>query len=218
MKRPIMRVIAAIAVCATAAYLLVRCCILPSEPNIEVITTDPPIVVPTTLNEQTTMVTTDETTVAITETWTNTTETTIPENEPPTISVEALDYDVPLSAELHLYTLAVCEAYGISPSIIFAMMEVESYYTVDAVGDDGEAIGILQVQPRYHQGRADELNVSIYEPKGNILVAIDLLSELLDKYGDYGLALTAYNRGTTNHVSEYGEKVLRIAYEIENKK
>jgi hypothetical protein len=209
-----MKVAFVMVVCAIAAYLLVRCCVLPPEPQIKAITTDPPIIVPTMPSCCTTTVKTEEMT---TEAETTVVTTTTVETEPPTIAVEALDYDVPLSVELHLYTLAVCEAYGISPSIIFAMMEVESYYTLDAVGDNGEAIGILQVQPRYHQERADELNVSIYDPKGNILVAIDLLAELLDKYGDYGLAVTAYNRGSTNQVSEYGEKVLSIAYTIENK-
>lgn len=214
MKRQIRIIILVMVVCVIAAYLMVRCCVSPPELQTSVITTDPPIIVPTMPSCCTTIAqTTEATTTVMTEAETTVTEI---ETESTTMEMDKLYHDIPLSADIQLYTFAVCESYGINPTVIFAMMKVESQYILDAVGDDGEAIGILQVHPRWHQERADELNVSIYDPKGNILVAIDLLSELLDKYGDYGLAVTAYNRGTASEISAYGEKVLNIAYEIEN--
>ena len=209
MKKQIVHIILAMIVCAIAAYFMVQCCAPPSAPQSEVITTDPPIIVPTMPSCCTTTIQTEEiTTEAI---------TTIMETEAATTTVEVLYYDIPLPEELQIYTVEVCDKYDVNPLVIFAMMEVESIYTIDIIGDNGNAVGILQIQPRFHQGRADELNVSIYNVEGNILVAVDLLAELLDKYGDYGLAITAYNRGTASEVSEYGKKVLRIASTIEIK-
>lgn len=209
MKKQIVHIILAMIVCAIAAYFMVQCCAPPSAPQSEVITTDPPIIVPTMPSCCTTTIQTEEITTEAT--------TTIIETEAATTTVEALYYDIPLPEELQIYTIEVCDEYNINPLVIFAMMEVESIYTIDIIGDNGNAVGILQIQPRFHQGRADELNVSIYDVEGNILVAVDLLAELLDKYGDYGLAITAYNRGTASEISEYGKKVLRIASTIEIK-
>ena len=202
MKRLILFMVLIITVCATAVYLLVNRDETP--PASDTIITDASTVIPTTSPPTEPIIeATDLITDPITE----------PVTEPVTEFVKT--YDIPLSAELQAYTISVCREYEIDHLIVFAMMEAESLYTIDIVGDNGNAIGILQVQPRYHQARADKLGVSIYDVKGNILVAIDLLNELLDKYGDYGLAVTAYNRGTATEISAYGTKVLNIASTIE---
>lgn len=210
MRRQIMKIILVMMVCAIAAYLMVRCCVSRPTSQIEAITTDPPIIVPMMPSCCTKEVSTEEIT---TETTTEAETTT----EVMTTTVEELYYDIPLPEYLQTYTIEVCREYNINPLVIFAMMEVESLYTIDIIGDNGNAVGILQVHPRWHQERANKLKANLYDVEGNILVAVDLLAELLDKYDNYGLAITAYNRGTASEISEYGKKVLKIASTIEIK-
>lgn len=204
MKRLVLLITLIIAVCALATYLMIRRGEAPPT-SLDTTATDPPIIVPITSppTEPPTEPLTEPMTEPVTELVT----------EPATEFVKA--YNIPLSAELQAYTIGVCREYEIDHLIVFAMMEAESLYSVDIIGDYGNAVGILQIQPRYHQARADKLGVSIYEVKGNILVAVDLLAELLDKYGSYDLAVTAYNRGSATEISAYGIKVLNIASTIE---
>lgn len=204
------KIIITILICVSLAYLWTRCYATPTD----VITSDAPIATLASLGRDTPMmpikhiVTAAETTIE---------ETTLVTTEVEATTIQTSYYDIPLPEYLQTYTIEVCREYNINPLIIFAMMEVESLYTIDIIGDNGNAVGILQIHPRWHQERANKLNVSIYEVEGNILVAVDLLTELLHKYGNYGLAITAYNRGTASEISEYGKKVLKIASTIEIK-
>ena len=114
--------------------------------------------------------------------------------------VEAVEiYDVPLETELQMYIMDICESEGIEPAVIFAMAEKESNFNADAVGDGGAAIGMFQVQPRWHQERMDNLGVTdLFNPYQNAAVAIDFLAELIDYYdGDVEKAVVAYNMGQT---------------------
>ncbi len=106
-------------------------------------------------------------------------------------------YDVPLDLELQLFIIQACEDHHIEPSIVIAMIERESRFKTDAMGDRGAAYGLTQVQPRWHQARMDRLGVTdLLDPYQNVLVCIDYLAELLDHYnGDMECALMAYNAG-----------------------
>lgn len=106
-------------------------------------------------------------------------------------------YDVPLDLEVQLFIIQVCEEHHIEPSIVIAMIERESRFKVDAMGDSGAAYGLTQIQPRWHQARMDRLGVTdLLDPCQNVLVCIDFLAELIDHYnGDIECALMAYNAG-----------------------
>jgi soluble lytic murein transglycosylase-like protein len=106
-------------------------------------------------------------------------------------------YDVPLDLEVQLFIIQACEDHHIEPSIVIAMIERESRFKVDAMGDKGAAYGLTQIQPRWHQARIDRLGVTdLLDPCQNVLVCIDFLAELLDHYnGDIECALMAYNAG-----------------------
>ena len=52
-------------------------------------------------------------------------------------------YDIPLDPDLQRYTIETCEAYGITPEVVFAVMWRESRYEADAVGDGGRAYGLM---------------------------------------------------------------------------
>lgn len=130
-------------------------------------------------------------------------------------------YDVPLSAEVQRYIFNVSDYYGIEPALIIAIIEKESSYNETAIGDGGDSIGIMQVQPRWHIARIDRLGVTdLLNPYENISVGVDILAECIERYdGDIGAALTAYNRGSyKGEVSEYAKDVLEIKERIESER
>ena len=125
-------------------------------------------------------------------------------------------YDVPLGEELQIHIIETAEANGIDPAIIFAMAFKESTYRVDAIGDGGNSLGLLQVQPRWHSGRMEKLNCpNLLDPYQNVTVSVDYLCELLSRYGSMDKALTAYNRGSYDGtVTEYATTVMAKANEM----
>ena len=146
-------------------------------------------------HEPTTLATVAETTEYITEPTqeeTIATEATEPVETEPAVIL----YDVPLEEELQLHIISEAEAHGIDPAIIIAMAFRESTYRANAIGDGGNSLGLLQIQPRWHSGRMERLGCpNLLDPYQNVTVGVDYLCELLNRYGDIGKALTAYNRG-----------------------
>ena len=130
-----------------------------------------------------------------------------------------LYYDVPLDYELQDYIIHLCEEHHIDPAVVIAMIECESGYNAWAVGDDGDSVGLMQIQSRWHQARMDKLGcTNLFDPMQNVKVGIDYLAEMLDWYdGDIAKALTAYNRGSySGYISEYATSVLAKAEVIRN--
>lgn len=121
---------------------------------------------------------------------------TIPFEPVPEATVVSV-YDVPLEPDLQLFVIRICEDHHIEPSVVIAVMERESRFRADAVGDSGDALGLMQIQPKWHRERMDRLGVTdLLNPYQNVKVGIDFLAELLDRYnGDIECALMAYNAG-----------------------
>jgi soluble lytic murein transglycosylase-like protein len=160
--------------------------------------------------EVTTESTTEETTEYITEA-----------TELETIVTEATQhavrlYDVPLDEDLQIYIINLCEEKHIDPAIVMAMAYKESTYRVDAIGDGGKSYGLLQVQPRYHYKRMQELGCTdLLDPYQNVTVAIDYLADQIERYGDLAKGLTAYNAGSyKGKVTGYAKTVMALAEEM----
>lgn len=126
-------------------------------------------------------------------------------------------YSVPLSEELQKHIFEVCEEYDVDASLVIAMIGRESNYDVDVIGDDGQAFGLMQVQPRWHSERIDSLGVDdLLDPYQNIIVGVDYLAELFEKGNSVEWTLMAYNGGfdhadrhvNRGEVSEYVKDVL----------
>lgn len=136
--------------------------------------------------------TTEEPTTEIQTTEIQTTEeptTEEPTTEAPTTEAPQKLYNIPLEQSLQEYTINTCSNVGIDPIIVFAVMRRESNYNVNAIGDGGNSIGIMQIQPRWWQDMASEHGLNIYEPAGNIALGTILLKRQLDIHnGDLGRA------------------------------
>lgn len=101
------------------------------------------------------------------------------------------------------YATEIGEQYNIAPELIIAIIETESSGRPGIISEDN-AVGLMQIIPNYHTERMERLGVTnIYDPYSNILVGVDYLSELANKYDDLPTVLMCYNMG------EYGTAIER---------
>lgn len=128
--------------------------------------------------------------------------------------------------KMQVYTYCVCKQYGVRYDLVVALIEKESGYKFDEVGDDGHSIGYMQIYEEWHKDRMERLNVTdLRNPYQNVLVGIDYLSELIERYGTVQDALAAYNYGEQGakrnlwkkgiYVYEYNQTIMNRMKEIE---
>ena len=154
--------------------------------------------------------------------------TTIVEVE--TETVAELTYnlcDIPLDEELQIWVFDYCKDKHISPYLVFAMCERESQYNANAVGDSGRSLGIMQIQPKWHEWRMDKLGCTdLMDARQNMMVGIDILMDLYSKCNDTAWVLMAYNGGSAyanrnynaGNISEYARYIMTRTEEMESDK
>lgn len=131
-------------------------------------------------------------------------------------AVEVPDEITQISEELY-------QTYGICPETIQAVGWVESRFQADAV--NGDCVGIMQVSEKWHKDRMERLGVTeLTDIRGNMLVAVDYLSELVGEGEDMEKALMRYHgesrigqRLEEGEMSDYVEKVLSVSEMLERK-
>jgi soluble lytic murein transglycosylase len=94
--------------------------------------------------------------------------------------------------------------YGVSPSLLWAVMRVESRYDRRIVSYAG-AVGLMQIMPRTAEliarslGREDFRTTDLVSPRTSVEFAAWYLRSLVDRFdGSLPLALAAYNGGPHN--------------------
>lgn len=122
------------------------------------------------------------------------------------------DISEPVVAEVDLserelidqYISEISDLYNFDKAIVHSVVYHESRYKPDA--KNGKCLGLMQVSTKWHSERANTLGVEdFYDPYGNILLGVDYLSELYNRYGDMGLTLMMYNMGHTEALRLYNE-------------
>ena len=95
---------------------------------------------------------------------------------------------------------AAADTYGVDPSLVQALIQVESNYNPRSRSSKG-AMGLMQLMPSV----AREYNVrNAYDPASNIDAGVRKLKSLIETMkGDLSLALAAYNAGEAA-VSKFG--------------
>jgi soluble lytic murein transglycosylase len=92
------------------------------------------------------------------------------------------------------------DRHALEPSLVLAVMHVESRYYNFAVSPVG-AMGLMQVMPGTGEELAGRLGIrwvgpqTLFEPTVNIRLGVAYLRELSDRYGSISTALAAYNWG-----------------------
>lgn len=137
----------------------------------------------------------------------------------PVLEAEPLTYwdEIPLEPEVQSYIVQLCEQREIDPAVVFAIIWRESRYDADAIGDNGNAVGLMQIHERWHHDRMARLGCeNLSNPLQNVTVGIDYLDSLIDREKGLEWAVCAYNAGATGAnrrggTSAYAREVLAEA-------
>lgn len=118
-----------------------------------------------------------------------------------------------------LHVEHIAKQYNLDPSLIRSVIEHESNFKVEALGDSGKSFGLMQIQKRWHLARMERLGVTdLMDPYSNILVGVDYLAELINTQKDLDLALMVYNMGPNKASSLYNAgKISRYATSIQER-
>ena len=101
------------------------------------------------------------------------------------------------------YVETYAKAYGVPEALVYAVIHTESSFDSGAVSSAG-AVGLMQMMPDTFKWLTDEIlfdhleSGMLYDPETNIKYGTYLLSRFYDRYGDWELALAAYNGGPGN--------------------
>lgn len=123
--------------------------------------------------------------------------------------------------EWYEYLEFVCDQKSICPEFVQAIIERESSWNPQAV--NGDCKGLMQISESCHGDRMARLAVDdLFDPYDNILVGVDYLAELFEKYEDAGTVLAVYHgeKGGASKASEgiyssYTQGILERAEQLE---
>ena len=134
-------------------------------------------------------------------------------------------YDIPSSYKLsggrlpeiaQAYLWKICNEAGVDYYMVLALIERESGYKYDAVGDNGNAKGLMQIQERWHKDRMQEVGATdLHNPYDNMRVGVNFLKEIQDVYLDNSGAhcvLMVYNMGVSGASKLWAEGIYSTNY------
>ena len=143
-------------------------------------------------------------------------------------TVVAADTNNPTSYDTYIQESItnVAEEYGIAPSLMMAIAEVESKGKPKVISASGD-YGLMQINKMNHDWLSEELGITNwFDVEQNTEAACYLINWLRENYEeceDVSCCLMAYNMGVSNakklwergiYESEYSKKVLDLEYEI----
>jgi len=103
--------------------------------------------------------------------------------------------EIPLDADLQEYMQGLCEENHLSFAFALMVMESESQYDPEAVGDEGRSIGYFQINQINWERMAEQYGYDVHKPRDNIASGIAILTELFEKYEDPYMVLLSYKCG-----------------------
>lgn len=120
------------------------------------------------------------------------------------------------------YIEGLCETYQICPELVESVIFYESSWTTDVVSSSG-CVGLMQINEKVHRKRMKALGVTdLKNGYQNILVGVDILSDLFSQYEDTQLVLDAYSGQlhsdewyASGKMTSYSKKILEYSEELE---
>ena len=118
--------------------------------------------------------------------------------------------DIPLDHELQDAALAACEEYGVLPDVLYAVMEVESGYQLDA--QNGECYGLMQIHSINLPWLQEQIGTTdLSDPVQNIRAGAYILGGYLKRYSLTD-SLMAYNLGEGGAKAQWEQGIHETAY------
>ena len=126
---------------------------------------------------------------------------------------EPVTYQVPLASELQSYTAEMCDLYDVPLELAYAVMQVESGFTVAAHSSTGD-YGLMQINSINAGWLEDELGITdLLDAHQNIQAGCYMLGKYLGEYeGNVNCALMAYNLGTVGAKKAWSAGTYSTAY------
>lgn len=127
--------------------------------------------------------------------------------EPVECNEETFKYfeDIPLDKKIQFFTQELCNEYGVSYGFFIAMLESESTFNKDAIGDNGKSLGYMQIN-KPNWDRYDLDASMVYD---NLEIGIRMLGELIEKYSEFDDVVMAYKAGESA-LKSFKEKGIRL--------
>ena len=126
-------------------------------------------------------------------------------------SMELLGMGIDVPAEIYEYCYDAGHQFSISSELLVAICYVESEFNPNA--KNGACIGLMQVSEKWHKDRMKKYGVeSLYEERGNVIIAADYLRELFDAYGEDNLNYILDTYNGNSHADEYRKNGTVSAY------
>ena len=132
-------------------------------------------------------------------------------------------YPVPLSDDIQQHIIKTAVDKGVSPALVMAIIQRESNFDPDMIGDNGNSYGLMQIYANQHTERCIRLDaVNLLDPYKNIEVGVDILAELMSHGKSLAWVLMAYNGGISyagqmdaeGNVSNYAKQVMALSEQI----
>lgn len=99
--------------------------------------------------------------------------------------------NVPLEEKYQIKAQVACEQYNVPFAFWLALVESESAFQIDAIGDSGRSIGLMQInKPNW-----DRYGLDAELPFDNIEIGVRMIHELTEKYGEMDAIVMAYKGG-----------------------
>jgi len=124
------------------------------------------------------------------------------------------------------YIRDICTMYdNVEPELVMSIVWHQSRYDPNAISSNGKCVGLMQISTFWHRSRAFQLGVEdFFNPKDNILLGVDYLSELFKLFNDPKLVLMLYNMDhdaafemyNKGEISYYAKSVLERAEMLKN--
>lgn len=121
--------------------------------------------------------------------------------------------NIPFDCDMQDKIKTISSEYGIEYELVLAIIEVESNYTVDCIGDNGNSLGLMQIQPRWWGKVMSAIGTSdLLNGVENVETGCAILKCLYLQNNDTRKVLNAYNTGSFDTENGYSSRVL-AAYE-----
>lgn len=132
----------------------------------------------------------------------------------------------PLPKKIQREIFHVCEDAALSFELVMSLIYEESGWDPECISDDGESVGLMQIQEKWHAELMDKTGCTdLTDPVQNVRVGTALLKRHFITYQDPAWTLMAYNGGQAyadrmikqNKTSAYAERILRRASRYERR-
>lgn len=129
-----------------------------------------------------------------------------------------------LSKKVQRKIFDICAGANISFEFVMSLIQKESGWDAGCVSDNGESVGLMQIQGRWHRELMDKLGCTdLTDPVQNVRVGVELLKRHFNTYKEPVWVLMAYNGGQAyadrmireGRISGYASEIMEQAEKFE---